>query len=189
MNTSHVCESDQSAHPAHDAASRELPRHEARARALEMLYEREIKDIPCSEMLESLVMSADAFALMVVQGVCDNAESIDRMLDEASTGWAVDRMPVVDRLILRMATYELMALAEIPLAVVLDEAVELANEYSTEDSGRFVNGVLANISATVRATDVWTRLSDETSRPVESPKAQRWNKGKQRGTTSTDAPL
>ncbi|MHB8263045.1 MAG: transcription antitermination factor NusB [Acidimicrobiales bacterium] len=145
-----MCEGEQAARPAYDVASRELPRHEARTRALEMLYEREIKDISCSELLGSLAMPADTFALMVVQGVCNNIVSIDNMLDEASAGWPVDRMPVVDRLILRMATYELMALAEIPLAVVLDEAVELANEYSTEDSGRFVNGVLANISATVR---------------------------------------
>ncbi len=139
----------QAAMPAENE-SQELPRHEARARALEMLYEREIKNISCHELLGSLVVPADSFVLTLVEGVCSNVVSIDAMLDGASAGWPVDRMPVVDRLILRMAVYELMALVDIPLAVVLDEAVELANEYSTEDSGRFINGVLSNIALVMR---------------------------------------
>ena len=73
----------------------------------------------------------------------DEAERIDELVSSAAVGWELDRMPVVDRTILRLATWELLARPDVPVAVVIDEAVELAKQYSTEQSGGFVNGVLA----------------------------------------------
>ena len=71
-------------------------------------------------------------------------------MSAAAVGWTIERMAVLDRLVLQMATCELLASSEPPVAVILDEAVELAKTFSTEDSGRFVNGVLATIAKQVR---------------------------------------
>jgi N utilization substance protein B len=79
-----------------------------------------------------------------------NAARIDALLGEAAVGWELDRMPAVDRAVLRLAVYELLEEPGVPAAVVLDEAVALAGEYSTDDSGRFVNGVLATVASRVR---------------------------------------
>jgi N utilization substance protein B len=90
------------------------------------------------------------FAVQLVVGLTEYLGEIDRLVSEHSSGWAIDRMPVVDRCIIRIGTYELLVELDVPVAVVIDEAVELAKEYSTEDSGRFVNGVLAAIADIVR---------------------------------------
>lgn len=95
-------------------------------------------------------MAPTDFAVKLVEGVTEYLDEVDRLVSENSSGWAIDRMPVVDRCILRIGTYELLAELDVPVAVVIDEAVELAKEYSTEDSGRFVNGVLAAIADIVR---------------------------------------
>ncbi len=132
-------------------AGRELPRHEARTRALEVLYERSIKDISPETLLDSLAVPLDPFSLEIFQGVCRYANRIDQLLDNASERWHIDRMPLIDRIILQMATYELLAHREMSNAVILDEAVELAKEYSTEQSGKFVNGVLSSLANIIRA--------------------------------------
>jgi N utilization substance protein B len=85
-----------------------------------------------------------------VKGLTERLDDIDELVSGHSSSWAIDRMPAVDRAILRIATYELISELDVPVAVVIDEAVELAKEYSTEESPRFVNGVLAAIAATVR---------------------------------------
>ena len=72
------------------------------------------------------------------------------MIDDVSIGWNLDRMAVVDRNVLRLAVAELLARPEVPTAVILNEAVELASAYSTDDSGRFVNGVLSTLAARIR---------------------------------------
>ena len=77
-------------------------------------------------------------------------EEIDRLIDEAAIGWDLDRMAVVDRNVLRLAVAELLHSTDVPTAVILNEAVELASGYSTDDSGRFVNGVLATLAARLR---------------------------------------
>ena len=76
---------------------------------------------------------------------------IDELIAGYAIDWTLDRMPVIDRTLLRMATFELLARPDVPTGVVISEAVELAKVYSTEESGRFVNGVLASIAAAVRA--------------------------------------
>jgi N utilization substance protein B len=132
------------------APAGEGPRHEARERALALLYEAEMKRIGLHEVLESLSVPPDPFTTALVEGVSARAGDIDALVDAASKGWDIERMPVLDRSILRLAAYELMAEPGVPVAVVIDEAVELAKQYSTEFSGGFVNGVLSTIARQVR---------------------------------------
>jgi N utilization substance protein B len=128
-------------------------RRRARERALELLYEAETKDLSPSELLAELPVAPEQYASQLVLGVERHAEEVDRLLSRHATGWAVARMPMVDRCVLRMAAYELLDELEVPVAVVLDEAVELAKTYSTEDSGRYVNGVLSAVAAEVRTNE------------------------------------
>jgi len=125
-------------------------RREARERALSLLYEAESKGALPEAVLAELPVAPDEFAADLVRGVEGRAGEIDALIEKHSIGWALDRMPVLDRAILRLATYELVARADVPTAVVLSEAVELAGSYSTDESGRFVNGVLASIAQEVR---------------------------------------
>jgi len=131
-------------------AAGEGPRHEARERAVGLLYEAEIKRAPVAEVLASLPVAPDPFAAQLVRGVAEHSGRIDALVAASAEGWELDRMPVVDRSILRLATYELIARAETPVPVIIDEAVELAKQYSTEASGPFVNGVLSTIARQVR---------------------------------------
>jgi N utilization substance protein B len=85
-----------------------------------------------------------------VQSVETRAAEIDALITEAAIGWDLGRMAVVDRNVLRLAVGELLACPDVPTAVILNEAVELASAYSTDDSGRFVNGVLATLALQVR---------------------------------------
>jgi N utilization substance protein B len=87
---------------------------------------------------------------LLVIGVEKRGAELDALIGRHATGWAVDRMPVVDRCLLRIAAYELLDQADVPVAAVLDEAIELAKHYSTEDSGRYVNGVLSGVASEVR---------------------------------------
>jgi N utilization substance protein B len=127
------------------------PRTQARVFALQMLYQAEIK-AETARQVQTLFWQetqADAdvkqFADLLVEGVLEHRKTIDKALQSASTNWALHRMPVVDRCILRMATYELFYLIDIPPAVSINEAIELAKVYSTEDSPKFINGVLDKV--------------------------------------------
>jgi N utilization substance protein B len=128
-------------------------RREARERALELLYESEQKDISGGELLGDLPVSPDPFASAIVIGVDERREEIDSLLTRYSKDWTVERMPALDRAVLRMATFELLGRPDVPTGVVLSEAVDLASQYSTEESGRFVNGLLARIAEDVRGAD------------------------------------
>lgn len=125
-------------------------RREARERALSLLYEAETKDVTPAQVLEELPVPPDAFTADLVAGVGSHLPRIDELISEHAIGWALDRMPAIDRAVLRMATYELIARPDVPTPVVLSEAVELAAAYSTDESGRFVNGVLSAVSTAVR---------------------------------------
>ena len=89
-------------------------------------------------------------AASLLRGVDEHREEIDALLRKLSEHWALERMPAVDRALLRIGSYELGWEPELPLAVVIDEAVELASQYSTKDSGRFVNALLARIATELR---------------------------------------
>jgi transcription antitermination protein NusB len=125
-------------------------RREARERALGLCYEAEQRLVPAERLLAEQPVAPDAYACEVVNGVDDHREEIDAALRKFSEHWALERMPVIDRAVLRIACYELMFRRDIPTPVVITEAVELAKQYSTKDSGRFVNGMLGRIAEHVR---------------------------------------
>ena len=128
-------------------------RRSARERALSLLYEADAKNQTPAEVLKDVPVPPDPFVTTVVTGVGDHAARIDRLIEAHAIDWALLRMPVIDRTLLRMATFELLELDDVPTAVVISEAVDLAKQYSTDESGRFVNGVLAAVAGEVRKTD------------------------------------
>jgi N utilization substance protein B len=137
-----------------DAASR----HAARERALELQYEAESKGVAVDDVLAALPLDPDEHAVALVQGAERRADEVDGFMTRFAKGWSVGRMPAVDRAVLRLGTFELLAAPHVPTAVVLSEWVTLAGDYSTTDSSRFVNGVLSRIAEEVRpAGDVEDR--------------------------------
>ena len=125
-------------------------RHEARERAIELLYEADTRSAKPDEILEALPLEPDPYAAAAFTGVSEAQIRIDEVIEEFSTGWSVHRMPLVDRAILRLAVWELIDRPDVPTAVILNEAVELAKDYSTERSPAFINGVLDAVAANVR---------------------------------------
>lgn len=125
-------------------------RREARERALGLLYEAEVREVAPSEVLDALPVAPDPYATELVIGVGENQSDIDELIRRFARDWKLERMPAVDRAIMRMAIHELRANDDVPTGVIIDEAVDLAKQYSTDESGRFVNGMLARIAAEVR---------------------------------------
>jgi len=125
-------------------------RREARERALELLYESELKDQPLSAVLEDLPVAPQPYAVALAEGVEQYRDRIDALISANAIDWSLDRMPVVDRALLRMATFELGWRLDVPTSVVISEAVQLAKSYSTDESGGFVNGLLATIAHELR---------------------------------------
>ncbi|GFP24005.1 transcription antitermination protein NusB [Candidatus Hakubella thermalkaliphila] len=124
-------------------------RHRQRKFVLDILYqadllERKIKDVLTEELEHKKEFRTD-FVMSLVEGVAEKKEYIDDLIQESSRNWSLERMSIVDRNILRMAIYEILFMEDIPLKVSINEAVELAKTYGTDESGRFVNGILGNI--------------------------------------------
>ena len=135
--------------------SRALPRHEARERALGVLYEADLLRRDIASQLERVANdphagALDAFTRALVTWVAVRRAELDEVIARHARGWTIARMPVVDRNLLRLGVYELLHTPQVPAAVVIDEVVELAKELSTPDSPRYVNGVL---SAVLRSRD------------------------------------
>jgi N utilization substance protein B len=130
-------------------------RRHARELALQALYGSEIGKRPPDEMLTETLARTDAseyraFVRDLVQGTLENADESDAIIAPLLEGWTLERLPTIDRIVLRMSVFELYHRKETPPPVVLNEAVELAKKFSTEDSGRYVNGVLARVLETVK---------------------------------------
>ena len=125
-------------------------RHEARERAIGLLYEREARELDAADLLAQLPLTPNPYAVAALEGVEVDRDEIDGLINEHADGWSVERLPNVDRAILRLAVWELLRQSEVPPAVVIDEAIELAKDYSTERSASFVNGVLDAIARSVR---------------------------------------
>ena len=123
----------------------------ARERALGLLYEAESREVGILELLSRQDLPPAPLATELIEGVAGYGSAIDDLLEEVAVDWSVSRMAPVDRAILRLAVYELARRPQTPTAVVLNEAVELANLYSTASSGRFVNGVLATVARRLRS--------------------------------------
>ena len=126
-------------------------RSDARERALHLLYEAQSKGISVEEVIGAQVVEPDELVLVLARGAELGSSRADELIEGKSRGWTLQRMPVIDVAIMRMALFELLERADVPTAVVLDEAVDLAKRFSTDDSGRFVNGVLAAIASEVRS--------------------------------------
>jgi N utilization substance protein B len=129
-------------------------RSKARKRAVDLLYEADLRGLDAAPLVADRVGSPDVppvndYTVILVDGVARHRERIDQLISEHSQGWALSRMPAVDRAILRLGLYELLWAHDVPAAVVVDEAVELAKTLSTDDSPRFVNGVLGGLVAIV----------------------------------------
>jgi N utilization substance protein B len=132
-------------------------RSAARRRALDILYEADLLERPVPEVLarhqrDPDAGAPDAYTVELVAGVARLLPELDGRIRDAAEHWTIARMPLVDRNLLRLATFELVARPEVPTAVVLDEAIELAKLLSTADSGRFVNGVLGQVAREVRGS-------------------------------------
>jgi N utilization substance protein B len=125
-------------------------RSDARERALLLLYEAQAKRLDETEVLAGLVVEPDPMTTLIVRGVAEHRAELDAAIAARARGWALQRMPVIDLAVLRIAAFELAHRPDVPMAVVIDEAVELAKRFSTEDSGRFVNGVLAALAGELR---------------------------------------
>ena len=125
-------------------------RSDARERALHLLYEAQSKEISVEEVIGGQVVEPDELVLVHARGAELASNRADKLIEGKSRGWTLQRMPVIDVAIMRMALFELLERADVPTAVVLNEAVDLAKRFSTDDSGRLVNGVLAAIASEVR---------------------------------------
>jgi transcription antitermination factor NusB len=130
-------------------------RRRARELAVQILFHLEFSHDDPSEVFDLICENFDApesireFSKMLVLGVCGKMEILDRAISQASRNWRIDRMARLDRSILRLAAFEIMFVPEIPARVSLDEAVEIGKKFGSEDSGRYINGVLDNIYNTL----------------------------------------
>jgi N utilization substance protein B len=124
-------------------------RSKARKRALDLLYEAELRGEPVLELLDQRITEASPpvvpYAAQLVRGVQEHRERIDELLAAHAEDWTLDRMPAVDRNILRIGAYELLWADDVPDGVAISEAVQLARSLSTEASPAFVNGLLARL--------------------------------------------
>ncbi|MBW3622761.1 MAG: transcription antitermination factor NusB [Armatimonadetes bacterium] len=160
-------------------------RHAARELALKMLFQVDIGRVPVADVLAHFAPDEEigeppaesiAYAHDLVRGTAQHLKEIDRLLSSLTEEWTFDRLANVDRNILRMAVYELLYESGVPEEVAINEAVELAKAYSTEESGKFVNGILGNLSRR-RAVDTAGIAPEQAAVPpveaeIPSPSAE-----------------
>lgn len=132
-------------------------RRKARESALQILYKVDVAENRAADLFDSDVEGLDHLAggtearrycETLVRGVLDNLETIDKKIEEYSENWTIDRMAIVDRNVLRVAVYEFLYSGDVPFKVIIDEAVELAKKYGSEESGAFINGILDRMHRT-----------------------------------------
>ncbi len=128
-------------------------RHQARARALQILFQYDVHGKPglwLDEFWKPLKADDQtrAFAERLVQGVVEHKKEIDTLIGKYATNWKISRMPIVDRNIIRAGLYELLWMDEVPAKVTMDEAIELAKSFGDDEASKFVNGILDKVLAT-----------------------------------------
>ena len=125
-------------------------RHKARKRALDILFEAQIRGVNPLDVLatraEDPELTLNPYTKTLVEGVCANHDEIDLAIGQYSRDWDIDRMPTTDVCILRMGVFELQYVSDVPAGVAISEAVELAQDLSTDESAAFVNGLLGRIA-------------------------------------------
>ena len=166
----------------------ETGRHQARKRAVDLLFEAEARGMSPTEAAEARAALSEAnpevsplnpYTVTVVRGVTDHAAHIDDLITSHLQGWTLERLPAVDRAVLRVAVWELLHADDVPAPVAVDEAVELAKELSTDESPGFVNGVLGHVMLVIvkrpllffgggllRAGVLWRRLEASLGRAL-----------------------
>ncbi len=123
-----------------------MQRREARELVLHILYEREFIDTPLAEMIsERDAGDQRQYLEQTLNGVVERIADLDKTIDQYALGWRVERLAVLDRNILRLGLYELLHAQEIPAEVAIDEAVELAKKYGTDNAPSFINGILDRV--------------------------------------------
>src|SRR5690625_382625 len=124
-----------------------MKRHEAREKDFQSIFEIDITDIEPFIAINNILENDknDAFLTYLVEGVINNKQSIDEAISEHLENWSLSRLASVERTVLRIATFEILCAEDIPENVSINEAVELANKFGEEKSGKFVNGVLSKI--------------------------------------------
>lgn len=151
-------------------------RHQARKRAVDLLFEAEARGLTAADVAEgraalaeeseSDVAQLNPYTVTVARGVSEHAAHIDDLISAHLQGWTLERLPAVDRAVLRVAVWELLHADDVPEPVAVDEAVELAKQLSTDDSPGFVNGVLGQImlvTPQIRAASAAVRGAPETT--------------------------
>lgn len=125
-----------------------MPRRRGSRRiALDVLYAHEVSGNAIEEILARYELDPAAeHAEMLVRGVKEHLDELDGRIGDLSVDWELDRMPLIDLTLMRLGAFEILYVSDVPTAVTINEAVELAKRYSTEDSGRFINGLLARIA-------------------------------------------
>ncbi|MDI6716038.1 MAG: transcription antitermination factor NusB [Actinomycetota bacterium] len=135
-----------------------LERRKARKDALEILYEKEITGQPLDLIIENRLAArgekASGFTIRLVKGVEEHREQIDNIIRTHTDNWALERMPIVDRNLIRIGLYEMLYEEDIPYSVSINEAVELAKIYGMEESSRFINGVLGKVASELKESGV-----------------------------------
>jgi len=137
-----------------EAPKSQMPaRRKARKRALDVLYEADLRDRNIGRTLDEYVERLEhprpehlPYAISLVEGVASHLDRIDELISSYAEGWTIERMPVVDRNLARIAVFELLYVDDVDDPVAITEAVELAKELSTDDSPRFLNGILGRIA-------------------------------------------
>lgn len=156
-------------------AAKRHDRTQARRSALQVLYSGEINQASPSQIIdEGLALQDDAeklnnYAISLVYGVDSHRMGIDACLNQVSDNWALDRMPMVDRSILRLAVYEMLYVDAVPVSVTINEAVELAKDFGGEDeSSRFVNGVLGRVAKLIEEGKIGAGVALVADEPSDS---------------------
>lgn len=156
-------------------------RHQARKRAVDLLFEAEARGLSPAEVVDVRTALAQTnpdvaqlqpYTVAAARGVGEHAAHIDDLISSHLQGWTLDRLPAVDRAILRVAVWELLYAEDVPEPVAVDEAVQLAKELSTDDSPAFVNGVLGQVmlvTPQIRAAAAAVRASAAGAPENEDP--------------------
>lgn len=129
-------------------------RRKARKDALEILYEKEITGQSVDKIIENRVIARhdepSDFAIRLVEGVLEHLQQIDEIISMQTDNWALERMPIVDRSLIRIGLYEMLYEEDIPISVSINEAVELAKVYGMEESSKFINGILGRVATKLK---------------------------------------
>ena len=156
-------------------------RRKERRQALELLYEWDQRRTPLQEIIDTkreggLSARFGEFCLALVEGTLSHLPEIDAIIEQYSEDWKLERMPVVDRNILRLGVYELLYGKGVPVAVTINECVELAKWYGSDDSRRFINGLLGKVAREHRNVEAETKASKEASDREEKSAKRRSRK-------------